>query len=330
MKCKFCNKRRNSKKCLNEHIIHCTLNPERINYYCDLCHKEFENVKSFNGHKKGCGKEKKEYVRKKKETKTNCQFCGHQDSNPYRLGAHISKCLNNPNYDDTMKKIANAKRGPHTEETKKKLSEIRKRYLMDNPDKVPYKLNHSSKESFPEKYFSEVFQKENIRVEKYYQVGLYELDFCIPEKKIDIEIDGNQHYDDNKIVESDRRRTAYLEADGWDVIRIRWSDYNKLSHDEKSEFVKNLKKYIKKIYEEKPTIVIENKRICICGSSKDKKSKTCNKCRGLKDRKVERPTIEVLLKDIEILGYCGAGRKYNVTDNAIRKWIKNYKSEGLI
>ena len=40
----------------------------------------------------------------------------------------------------------------HSEETKKKISEIRKKYLSENPDKVPYKLNHSSTESYPEKY----------------------------------------------------------------------------------------------------------------------------------------------------------------------------------
>ena len=48
----------------------------------------------------------------------------------------------------------------HTEETKNKLSEIRKKYLLENPDKVPYLLNHSSKESYPEKYFTEVFKNE--------------------------------------------------------------------------------------------------------------------------------------------------------------------------
>ena len=29
--------------------------------------------------------------------------------------------------------------------------------------------------------------------------------------------------------------------------------------------------------------------------------------------------------DISELGYCGAGRKYGVCDNAIRKWIRRYK-----
>lgn len=43
----------------------------------------------------------------------------------------------------------------------------------------------------------------------------------------------------------------------------------------------------------------------------------------LRKRKVEeRPTIEILKKEINELGYCGTGRKYGVSDNAIRKWLK--------
>jgi hypothetical protein len=43
------------------------------------------------------------------------------------------------------------------------------------------------------------------------------------------------------------------------------------------------------------------------------------------NRKIkERPDKEVLLNEIERLGYSGTGRKYGVSDNAIRKWEKNY------
>jgi 5-methylcytosine-specific restriction endonuclease McrA len=39
-------------------------------------------------------------------------------------------------------------------------------------------------------------------------------------------------------------------------------------------------------------------------------------------KKVERPDIDVLLNEIEQYGYSATGRKYGVSDNAIRKWIK--------
>lgn len=134
----------------------------------------------------------------------------------------------------------------HTDETKKRISEIRKKYLLENPDKVPYKLNHSSKESYPEKYFTELFLKEGLDVNKSLQIGLYELDFCIPDKKIDIEIDGSQHYYDEKIVESDIRRTNFLKENGWDV-RVNWAEYKRLKIVDREKYISKLIKKIKKL-----------------------------------------------------------------------------------
>lgn len=48
----------------------------------------------------------------------------------------------------------------------------------------------------------------------------------------------------------------------------------------------------------------------------------CRKCYDLKRRKVQRPEKEELLNIIKEIGFSAAGRKYNVSDNAIRKWIK--------
>lgn len=42
-------------------------------------------------------------------------------------------------------------------------------------------------------------------------------------------------------------------------------------------------------------------------------------------RKVERPPYDQLLREIAELGYCAVGRKYGVSDNAIRKWVKMYE-----
>ena len=46
---------------------------------------------------------------------------------------------------------------------------------------------------------------------------------------------------------------------------------------------------------------------------------------SINQRKVKRPAHEQLLKEIEELGYSGTGRKYGVSDNAIRKWKKFYE-----
>ena len=43
-------------------------------------------------------------------------------------------------------------------------------------------------------------------------------------------------------------------------------------------------------------------------------------------RKVERPPYEQLLAEIAALGYSGTGRKYGVSDNAVRKWVRWYRA----
>jgi very-short-patch-repair endonuclease len=50
-------------------------------------------------------------------------------------------------------------------------------------------------------------------------LGRYIADFCCPQAKLVIELDGSQHYEDNEI-EKDSERTKYLEQYGLKVIRI--------------------------------------------------------------------------------------------------------------
>jgi len=46
------------------------------------------------------------------------------------------------------------------------------------------------------------------------------------------------------------------------------------------------------------------------------------KIKKQRPRKVVRPNIDILLNEIKEIGYSATGRKYGVSDNAIRKWIK--------
>lgn len=52
-----------------------------------------------------------------------------------------------------------------------------------------------------------------------------------------------------------------------------------------------------------------------------------NKHKEYWQRKAERPEYEILCQEIEKLGYAGTGRKYGVSDNAIRKWRRSYENE---
>lgn len=73
-----------------------------------------------------------------------------------------------------------------------------------------------------------------------------------------------------------------------------------------------------------------------CGRN-SKKSKKINKLKtenekiinkktqSINARTIKRPDYNILINDINELGYCGTGRKYGVSDNSIRKWIKFYE-----
>jgi Zn finger protein HypA/HybF involved in hydrogenase expression len=74
-------------------------------------------------------------------------------------------------------------------------------------------------------------------------------------------------------------------------------------------------------------IKIENK--CVdCESKIHKQSTRCQSCASNKfnKRKVKvRPSLEQLEKDMEKLSMVKVGKKYGVSDNSIRKWVRNYR-----
>ena len=61
-----------------------------------------------------------------------------------------------------------------------------------------------------------------------------------------------------------------------------------------------------------------------CGKEVTYGAVHCPYCAGLMKRKVARPTREILKQEIRILSFTEIGKKYNVTDNAIRKWCISY------
>ena len=131
----------------------------------------------------------------------------------------------------------------HSEETKKKISDSRKNFLLDHPEKVPYKLNHSSKQSYPEKFFEKFLINHNIKYEKEKYACGYWMDFCFNEKYY-IEIDGEQHYLP-KSIEHDKIRTEKLAENGYILLqRVRWKFFKKLDKISKEKYLKKLENCI--------------------------------------------------------------------------------------
>jgi transposase-like protein len=42
---------------------------------------------------------------------------------------------------------------------------------------------------------------------------------------------------------------------------------------------------------------------------------------------VDRPPYSQLLREVRAIGFSATGRRYGVTDNAIRKWLRQYERE---
>lgn len=108
----------------------------------------------------------------------------------------------------------------HTDESKQKISKSRLKFLMENPDKVPYIINHSSKKSYPEIIFENALISSKITGWKYqFRNGIYQYDFAFPKQKIDVEIDGGTHLNE-KVKKIDERRDEFSRQSGWKVIRF--------------------------------------------------------------------------------------------------------------
>jgi hypothetical protein len=67
-----------------------------------------------------------------------------------------------------------------------------------------------------------------------------------------------------------------------------------------------------------------------CGSEyrpDKRKRKFCSEeCARLNSRRVERPSKEQLEKDLSEMSFLKVGKKYGVSDNAIRKWLKKTRA----
>ena len=127
-------------------------------------------------------------------------------------------------------------------EHKQKLSKSQTNYLVKT-GLNRWSKAHSSKRTYPEKYFVEILK--DFCEEQYIIKGLpYKLDFANIKHKIAIEIDGEQHYVEKNYIEHDKIRNLKLEEFGWKTIRIRWSQFKKMSKEEKEKLIKTLLEYI--------------------------------------------------------------------------------------
>jgi hypothetical protein len=114
---------------------------------------------------------------------------------------------------------------PHTQETKNKLSILRKKYLKEHPESHPWK-NKNKFVSIPCEKLKVWLITQNILFVPEYQPFLdlsrfYSVDIAFPDKMIAVEINGNQHYDRNgKLKPYYIERHTFFEAYKWKIYEI--------------------------------------------------------------------------------------------------------------
>ena len=190
MNCKYCDKE--LKPNGNSHQTFCKMNPNRKS-------KSGENNGMFG--KKGKGSN--QFIKAKIEGRI----------------IEVSE--------ETREKLSIASKGRIlTDEHKSKISNSMKDAHKEG---IAWNIGRSrwnNKKSYPEEFFTLVIENEFI--DKNYtcefNVGIYSIDFAWVDKKLAIEIDGDQHQRFQEVIDRDKRKDDLLLSKDWKVLRIKWKD----------------------------------------------------------------------------------------------------------
>ena len=207
---------------------------------CKHCGKECKNENSLRNHQRLC---------KLNSTRQSTYFETNQE-----------KLIKQRKIQGTENQYTKAKKlglppPSLSDETRKKLSTSTTKQNANRPNSVNLKISNSMKKahaegrawnigksrwnnepSWPEKFFMEVIENEFVdkNYTREHPVGIYSIDFAWVEKKLAIEIDGDQHQRFESYKNRDLKKDQVLRDEGWQVLRIIWKD---MFHD--------TKKYIK-------------------------------------------------------------------------------------
>jgi very-short-patch-repair endonuclease len=204
----------------------------------------------------------------------------------------------------------------HTKESKEKIREARLKFMSENPEKTAWRQSNLS---YPEKIFLEKIKEigwdKKYLIVRERSVFPYFIDFAFEEQKIAIEIDGSQHNNVDRI-KSDLKKDSLLNSLNWVVLRFT-ANKIKFEIDSCMDIINSFLK--------EESIHVGVYKYSDIKYTYNKKINSINLDRSTPQRKVERPPYTQLINEVNELGYAGTGRKYGVSDNSIRKWIKYYE-----
>jgi len=211
-------------------------------------------------------------------------------------------------------------------EMKKRHSEIMKEVWRDRSNN--YYKEHTHYISKPCEHFKSIMKEEGYEFISEHRPLFpdrhFRIDISFPDKKIGIEINGTQHYENKQLKPYYQERHNLICESGWVLYEI---PYNLAwNRDFVFNFLKNIEKNTGTDYSGylKESLKYKCKK---CGADRDRGSNSglCHKCFHEARRKVERPSYEQLLEDKKTLPMTTIGKKYGVCDNAVRKWLTAYE-----
>jgi hypothetical protein len=294
---------------------------------CKICNKEFKNLNGLSKHLLTHQYNLIDYYIKFENFKIpKCIYCSKNAK--LRKGIIFNKTCSS---DDCLSKISKDRK--HSEKSKKIISDKRINYLLNNKDKHPWK-NNNKFISKPCEYFKKILSEHNIEyISEFNPIKErnFSIDIVILNKKIGIEINGNQHYNKDKTLKKYyKERKEIIEKDGWIIYDIHYSKVYDINFIEK--FIHNLLQFQNQVNVDFNFNInkIKNKIFCSnCGTEITKYSKSglCKKCVKticIKRKCINRPTYDELYEKVNRFGYRKTGKIYNVSDTCIRNWlIKN-------
>lgn len=251
----------------HHHIEHADIiknRPKPYSWECPICHNFFKTSRDRDRHRiDEHGKYCSDKYRHKGSTESSrvwvCKYCLGVCDSKRKLAKHYLECdakhqlpvdsLGRTYDPDIHRKTlatvrqrildGTLKRKPCSEETRRKLSESRKKQIEDGRGSSTW-VNPHIHRSYAEQYFYDILVKElnsTIVWRNNYRACGYLLDFANLTNKVYFEVDGESHYTTDGLA-YDAKRTTELAKNGWVLIgRIRWKYYKKMKPEDQRRIV---------------------------------------------------------------------------------------------
>lgn len=210
---------------------------KEYHWLCEYCEVEFESKNKLYKHwkeypehhiKKSSATHKGEYY---------CKYCGRFLDQLNSLHRHEKSCKENPN------RVPGSSYGiKMSEEFRKRRSENMKERHKNGTAPTFADLRRREEPSYPEQWLIKVIENENLNKnyvrEKRFHT--FSLDFCWPELKKVIEMDGRLHKISEYQKDCDRRKDELLKQEGYEELRIDWE----YCFNHTQEIIKQIKEFI--------------------------------------------------------------------------------------